>query len=219
MRQAKPPPDLPSRRLPLPARLRRLLLPAFGWLLLAAAASAAEPAGIWRPDPAATAAMVDKLVAGMAQAVDPADKAEMRQQLPILRARLAELQAKDPDQAAELAAAIEQIEALVADDDSGFREQLRQSILDGLDMTLELKPGGELLLRDDSDPDAAEPGRWSLDSGQIELIGADEGAGMHMQGSFQGDRMELREVLPPEEEGDDENAALMREIVLVLIRQ
>ena len=86
-------------------------------------------------------------------------------------------------------------------------------------MTLELKPGGELLLRDDSDPDADEPGRWTLDGDQIELIGDDEGAAMHMQGSFQGDRMELREVLPPDEEGEDENAALMRDIVLVLIRQ
>ena len=91
-RQAKPRPDLPmGSSAAVPARLHRFLLPALGWLLLAAAASAAEPVGLWKPDPASTTAMVDKLVAGMAQAVDPADKAEMRQQLPILRARLAEL--------------------------------------------------------------------------------------------------------------------------------
>lgn len=189
-----------------------------GWLLPAAAAFAAGPVGIWRPDPAATAAMVDRLVTEMAAMIDPEDKAEVEAQLPVLRARLAEIGDSDPEQAAELTSAIEQMERIADGDEAGFRDELRQSILAGLDMTLELKPGGEMLVRG-GDPEETDRGNWTMEGDRIELVGAGEDSDLHMQGVVAGDRMELREVLPPEEEGDDENAALMREVVLTLIRR
>lgn len=201
----------------MPSRLA-VLACALGWLLSAGGARAADPVGSWRPDPVATAAMVDRLVAEMAAMIDPEDKAEVEAQLPVLRARLAEIGDKDPEQSAELTAAIEQMERIAEGDEAGFRDELRQSILTGLDMTLELKPGGEMLVRGGG-PEEADRGRWIAEGDRIELTGLDEDSDMHMQGSIVGDRMELREVLPPEEEGDDENAALMREVVLTLIRQ
>ncbi len=189
-----------------------------GWLLPATAALAAGPVGTWRPEPAATAAMVDRLVAEMAAMIDPEDKAEVEAQLPILRARLVEIGDSDPEQTAELTSAIEQMERIVEGDEAGFRDELRQSIMAGLDMTLELKPGGEMLVHG-GDPGETDRGSWTMEGDRIELVGQGEDSDLHMQGVVAGNRMELREVLPPEEEGDDENAALMREVVLTLIRQ
>ncbi|MFO1067568.1 MAG: hypothetical protein U1E14_03495 [Geminicoccaceae bacterium] len=173
------------------------------------------PSAPRRADPDSVKAMVTEMGKRMLAMMDEEDRASMTEAVDALKGQLAKAKAEGGD-TAELEGQIAMMQGML---DGEVSPEAMQEMTGALDVTLELAADGSVTMRSGPEEDDVDHGTWKLDGNTVEIVGDADAAEVHMTGTIDGDRMELREAPGGDDGSDDITDEDLAGLVLVMIRQ